>query len=511
MISAFSYPIHPIVIYNARAAGVWDTGVADTSLKLKMIYRRKIMNTSELASGFSEAADFVSTLHVQGKLFLPGEAGYDEARSAWNLAIDQHPALIVMAENAQDVQKAVRYASSHGMSAAVQSTGHGVARKADKALLIRTGLLEKVEIDPPAQTARVGAGAKWGQVLEKAQAYGLAPLLGSSPGVGVTGYTLGGGFGWLGRKYGMAVDSLISVEIVTAGGDLLKASSSENGDLFWAVRGGGGGFGVVTELEIQLYPVTEVYGGNLFYPPELAKEVITRFRDWSANAPDELTSAVTLMNYPPIPVLPEALRGRSFVMVRGCFCGPVEQGEALINEWRNWKAPLMDMFQSMPFSQVAAISADPVDPMPAALTTAWMRELSDEAVDALVKYGLPHSSPLPLTLVEIRQAGGAIGRVDPEANAYGNRSASYCLECVGAAPTPEAEQSFRVHSSQLKQEMQSALTGGVYLNFLDQEEAALRVKDAYLPETYQRLQEIKAKYDPQNVFSHGFYIPPAAK
>jgi hypothetical protein len=466
---------------------------------------RKIMDSITRSN---RVVNFESGLQIQGTVVLPGDPGYDEARQAWNLTIDQHPAIIVIAESVSDVQDAVRYADLKGLTVAVQSTGHGVARKADNALLILTSCLTGVEIDPAAQTARVQPGVKWGKVLEQAQAYGLAPLLGSSPDVGVVGYSLGGGFGWLGRKYGMAVDSIRSIQIVNASGDLVEASDSVNNDLFWAVRGGGGGFGVVTELVIQLYPVAEVYGGNLFYPAESAKEVFTRFKEFSASAPDELTSAVTLMNFPPIPQIPEPLRGNSFAIFRGCYCGPVEQGEALVNSWREWKTPLIDAFQAMPFTQVAQISSDPVDPMPASVTTGWLRELTSDAIDTIIQYGVPQQGPLPVTVIEIRQAGGAIAQVAPHSNAYGNRTAAYCLECIGTTPTKDAEQAFRTHTGQMKRELEPVLTGGVYLNFLDSEEAHLRVKDAYLPESFQKLQELKTRFDPKNVFSHGFNITP---
>jgi FAD/FMN-containing dehydrogenase len=463
------------------------------------------MDSSELISNSVQPAG-KTALNIQGVIYSQGDQGYDQARQAWNLSIDQRPALIVIAESVRDIQEAVRYAVNQGLTVAVQSTGHGVARKADDALLILTSRLDEVQIDPASQTARMQAGVKWGKVLELAQEHGLAPLLGSSPGVGVVGYSLGGGFGWLGRKYGMAVDSIRSINLVNAAGDLITASEKENSDLFWALRGGGGGFGVVTELEIQLYPVTTVYGGNLFYPAELAKDVLTRFKEFSSSAPEELTCGVNLMSFPPIPLVPEPLRGKTFAIFRGCYAGPVEEGEALINTWREWKAPVMDMFHAMPFTQVATISQDPIDPMPASVTTAWMRELNDEAIDALVKYGIPEQGPLPLTFIEVRQAGGAISRVDPDANAYGNRDAAYCMECIGMTPSPEAQLAFMAHTSQLKTELKPALTGGVYLNFLDSDEARLRVKDAFPPETYQKLQEIKAKYDKDNIFCHGFNI-----
>ncbi|MGE5374522.1 MAG: FAD-binding oxidoreductase, partial [Bacteroidota bacterium] len=349
-----------------------------------------------------------------------------------------------------------------------------------------------------------------GRVLPLAQAAGLAPLLGSSPDVGAVGYTLGGGMGWLARKYGLSTDSVNRFELVTADGRLLQASREENPDLFWALRGGGGNFGVVTGMEVRLYPVTKVYGGNLYYPVKMAREVYARFREWIAHAPEELTSSVVIMNYPPFPQVPDFLRGRSFVMIRGCYCGTDEDGEKLLRFWRNWQAPVIDDFKAMSFSDVAAISNDPVDPIPGQSSGAWLNDLEDETVDLLLKYVLPQGGPPLLMFAEVRHAGGAIGRVDPGSAAYGNRGAVLSLQMVGAAPTPEAHVALRQHIARFKEELKSHLHGGVYLNFVEGEEARASTQKGYLPENFARLQIVKAKYDPQNRFSHSYDISPAA-
>jgi len=446
---------------------------------------------------------------LHGSVIVPGEAQYDEARKAWNLAVDQHPAVIVTPHRALDVVEAVRFAHAVGLGIAVQATGHGVSRPADGAMLIITAGMTNVQIDAESKTAWVEAGSKWGPVLEKAQAVGLAPLLGSSPDVGVVGYTLGGGMGWLARKYGMSLDSVRSFEVVTADGQLIRASETETADLFWGLRGGGGALGVITGVEIQLYPVTMVYGGTLIYPIELAEAVFKHFRDWVQVVPDEFTSAVTLMNFPPLPQVPEFLRGKSAVLVRGCFCGPVEQGEALLKEWwLDWNPPLVNMFHPMPFSEVATISNDPEDPMPSMSTNAWIRELSDEAIDILLKHGISYNGSSPIIFTEIRHAGGAIARVSQDNNAFGSRDASLLLQMLGIIPTAEAAQFLEQRTSQVKRELQPYLTGTVYMNFLEGEEKWQRTQDAYSPETYRRLQAIKAKYDPQNTFRFSFNIPP---
>ncbi|MBZ0301842.1 MAG: FAD-binding oxidoreductase [Anaerolineae bacterium] len=445
---------------------------------------------------------------LQGTVILPGDVDYDAARMAWNLAFEQYPPVIVMAETADDVAAAVRFARAEGMDIAVQATGHGFTRAANHALLINMSRMTHVEVDAEAQTAWVEGGAKWQPVLDKAQAVGLVPLLGSTPDVGAVGYTLGGGVGWLARKYGLSADSVNAFEVVTAQGRIVWASEYENSDLFWALRGGGGSFGVITGMEIRLYPVTTVYAGNLYYPAAMAKEVMTRFREWIATTPEELTSSVVLMNYPPIPEVPEPLRGQSFVQVRGAYTGLMEDGEELLKYWREWKAPAMDMFGPLPLTRAAEISNDPPNPTSALVTGVWLKDLSDEAIDTIIRFGL---APHGVTVSEIRHVGdGAISRVDKRANAYGNREASLVLEIIGIAPTPELWQAADAYAREYKRALAGSLTGGVYINFLEGDERQDRTKDAFTAENYQRLMAIKAKYDPQNVFSHSFHIPPAA-
>jgi FAD/FMN-containing dehydrogenase len=448
---------------------------------------------------------------VSGQVIISNDDGYDTARQAWNLTVNQHPALIVVAENADDIVEAVRFAEAQGLEVSVKATGHGVIREANDGLLIVTSQMTDVRVNPDAQTAWVSAGAKWGRVLEQAQTVGLAPLLGSSPDVGAVGYTLGGGMGWLARKYGLSTDNVNCFELVTADGQKISASATENADLFWGLRGGGGNLGVVTGMEIRLYPVTTVYGGNLFYPLHKAKEVYAHYRRWIANAPDELTSSIVIMNFPPFPDVPEPLRGQSFVMVRGCYCGPVEQGEELLKHWRAWQSPFIDDFKAMPFSQVAAISNDPLDPIPAHSSGTWLKDLSDETADILIRYAAPHNGPPLFVFAEVRHAGGAISRVDPHSAAYGNRDAVHILQTVSATPTPEVHAAVRHHISQLKRALTPHLHGGVYMNFLEGEEARERTQQGFLPENYLRLQQLKAKYDPQNRFSHSYDILPAAK
>jgi hypothetical protein len=444
---------------------------------------------------------------IQGRVITPSDLQYTAARQAWNLTVNQHPAVIVAAQSATDLVEAVRFAKAHGLGVAVQATGHGNVRPANGAMLILTAGLDEVRIDAERQTAWIGAGVQWAAVLEAAQAVGLAPLLGSTPYVGAVGYTLGGGMGWLARKYGLAADSVLAFEVVTADGELRRASATENSDLFWGLRGGGGSLGIVAGMEFRLYPVTTVYGGNLFYPMAQAKAVFRRYREWIANAPDELTSSIVIMNFPSLPIVPEPVRGKSFVMVRGCYAGPVAEGEALLQHWRGWQAPLIDDFKAMPFRAVGSISNDPVEPLPSFSTGVWMQSLSDEAIETLIRYAAPsHGSPL--IFAEIRHAGGAIRRVE-QAGAYSNRTAEHLLQLVGVAPTPEVRFYLQHYADRIKAALQPDLTGEVYMNFLEGEESRAQVKAGFSPAAYERLQQLKAAYDAENRLAYGFNIVPA--
>ena len=460
------------------------------------------------APTITEEAIKTLRLQVQGAVFVPGDEGYDDAGRAWNLSVQQHPAVIVAVRTATDVAAAVGFARQQGLGVSVQSTGHGVVRPADNCLQLVTSQMADVTVDAETQTAWIEAGAPWGAVLPKTQAAGLAPLLGSSPGVGSVGYTLGGGLGWLARKYGLAVDSVRRFEVVTANGQMRTASADENADLFWALRGGGGGFAVVTGMEVQLYPVTTVFGGNLVYPAELAGQVLRRFREWIQTLPEEFTAAFALMNLPPLPMVPEFLRGKSVVMVRGCYCGPVEQGQALLQPWLDWQAPIANLFRVMPFTEVATVSNDPMDPMPSYTTGAWLGDLNDETIDTLIEYGIAKGGPSPLISTEVRYISGAMARVDADANAFSYRNSTMMLAIIGMGPMGEAPAYSQQHASRFKEALQVHLAG-VYANFLEGEEGRSGATNAFSPEHYRRLAEIKAKYDPDRLFDFSYDIPPA--
>lgn len=457
--------------------------------------------------------DAVADLRTRttGAVLTATDSGYDAARAAWNVVVQQRPAVIVVPESDADIVAAVRFARAAGLRVAIQATGHGVARPADDAVLIVTAKLDAVTIDPAARTARISAGAKWGAVLAPAQEHGLAPLLGSTTDVGAVGYTLGGGIGWLARRYGLASDSVRSFDLVAPDGSLVHTSADQRPELFWALKGGGGGtLGVVTAMEIELYPVRTVYAGNLLYPADMAREVMTRWREWAAGASDELTSSVVLMNFPPFEEVPEPIRGKSFVIVRGCWSGDLAEGEALVDQWRSWRAPVLDMFGPMPFSAADAISNDPVDPMPAMVTSEWFDTLPDEAIDILVKATVLEPGRQPsLVFSEIRHAGGAIRTNAAKAANDRGRSGEFLLEMVGFVPHPHAGLALEAHLRHTRLALAPFVTGATYLNFTEGREKQERSAAAYSPEHLRRLQAVKTSVDPDDRFSHGFGITPA--
>jgi FAD/FMN-containing dehydrogenase len=392
------------------------------------------------------------------------------------------------------------------------ATGHGVAAPADGGVLINTSRMRGVRVDPETQSARVEAGAKWADLVPEAAAHGLAGLQGSTSQVGVVGYTMGGGFGWLGRKYGFAADSVKEAEVVTADGEPLRASAHENADLFWGLKGGGGNFGIVTSLEFGLYPLTTVYGGNLFYPMEMAHEVLGAYRDWLETLPDEMSTAIAFLNFPPIPELPEPLRGGSFITVRGCYCGEwPEDGEELLRPLRERLGePVMDTFAVMPYAALDSISMDPVDPIGAVQHSEMLRELTPEAIEALVEVAGAGSGS-PLIMLEVRHLGGALSRAPGRLSPIGRGDARFSMNGVGMAFTPEMAMAARTHLDRVVEATRPYQTGDTYVNFMELDGAAAeRVRAAYPSEDYERLVALKDEYDPENLFRFNRNIPPSS-
>ncbi|MFN8371427.1 MAG: FAD-binding oxidoreductase [Anaerolineae bacterium] len=440
---------------------------------------------------------------VSGQVLTADDGEYDPIRRGWNRTIDHHPAVILVARNAEDVAAGVRFAAETGLGVAVQSTGHGIQHPADDALLIVTTRMNAVTVNAAARTARIEAGAVWQQVVEQTTPHGLAPLLGSSPHVGVVGYTLGGGIGWLARQYGLAVDSVRAIDVVTADGLLCHTSAEEHRDLFWGLRGGKSTLGIVTALEINLVPVAQFYGGSLVYSGDSADAALRFFREWTQRAPDALTSSIAILKFPNLPVLPEPMRGKKQVIVRAVYLGEAAEGEALIRQWVDWHAPEANTFKVMPFTDIGLVSNDPVEPSHTYYANELLNDLPDAVLDAMTHYTLDAASPLMVS--ELRHAGGAIARVPADANAVGNRDAQYYLTFAGPAFTAEMLETLQAQMKRYKDALRPLVSGGVYMNFVSGPETAGSTENAFLPQSYQRLVSLKTQYDPDNVFRFGFY------
>jgi UDP-N-acetylenolpyruvoylglucosamine reductase len=450
---------------------------------------------------------------LRGTAHAPGEEGYDEASRAWNLAAHQQPALVIVAGGAADVMAAVRFARDAGMGVGVMATGHGVGVPCDGGVLINTSRMKGVRVDPVARTARVEAGALWTDLVHEAQPHGLAGLMGSTSHVGIVGYTMGGGFGWLGRKYGFNAASMLQADVVTADGELVRVSADENEDLFWGLGGGGGNFGIVTSLEFGLYPVGTLYGGDLIYPMEKAKEVLEVFARWTKNLPDEWSTGVAFLNVPPLPAVPEPLRGKSVIALRGCYCGGnPEDGEEFLRPVREELGEtIMDTFGPMPFAALDAISMDPVDPMGARQHSEMLGELSPDAIEKLVEVAGAGSGS-PLILLELRQLGGALKRTADHLSTMGMGESRFIMNGIGPAFTPEMAEGVLAYLTSVAEATRPFQTGDTYVNFMELESASPeRVKAAYAPEDYERLVALKDRYDPTNVFRFNRNIQPSQK
>jgi FAD binding domain len=464
------------------------------------------MNNSTLTAASSVRADIdVLRAVIAGDVYAPGDAGYDAARSAFNLALDLRPAAIVVAESSSDVVNAVRFARSTGLRIAPQGTSHGAGAlgSLEDAILLRTTRMRGVEIYPATRTARVEAGAEWQDVTVPAAEHGLAGLAGSAADVGVVGYTLGGGLGWLARRYGLSANSVVAVDIVTPDARLVRADKHVEPDLFWAVCGGGGSVGVVTAIEIQLYPVREVYAGALFFPLERASEVLHAWRKWTDTVPDEVTSVGRIIQFPPIPEVPEPLRGNSFALIEAAYLGDEFEGAELIRPLREL-GPAIDTFAMIPAPALQQLHMDPPEPVPYAGDGMFLADAPAGAIDALVAAAGPGSGS-PLLSVEFRHLGGALAEGSPDV-AQGRLDAKYLMFAVGMATTPETGEAVGSHVRVVKETLAPWRAEFDYYNFAEGHAGA----DEVLPaDSYRRLREIKAKYDPREMIVSAHAVRPA--
>nr|WP_055502148.1 FAD-binding protein [Nonomuraea pusilla] len=448
---------------------------------------------------------------IRGRTLLPGDDGFEEACSGWLLTVRHRPAAVVVAADADDVAAAVRFAARTGRPVAVQSTGHGASVPADGAVFVATGELRELSVDPRARTARIGAGLRWDEVLGAAAEHGLAPLCGSSGHVGVMGYLTGGGLPLACRAYGFAADHVRSLDLVTADGRLRTVSPSEEPDLFWAVRGGKSNFGVVVAAEIELLPLTTVYGGELHYPGEdsgHAAHVLRSYLAWTEEQPEEMSSSVTLVRFPDAPQLPEEYRGRSLLQVRVLCTGGEEQGARLVEPLRAL-GPGKDTCGPMPYAQITEIYQDPKNPVTAHLRGALLRELDDEAVKELVSFVDPSAPGGPFPGIELRHLGGALNRPPRRPHAVSTQGAAFHLWMRLPAPAGQADTA-RKAADEVLERLRRWDTGATLPGFLfDHDSAPERVRRAYTEANHRRLAALKATYDPDRLFRINHTIAPA--
>ena len=443
-------------------------------------------------------------------IVLPHDPTWNEARLAWNLAADQRPAAVALPENARDVVAVVRWARERGLRVAPQGTGHNAIPLGSLAhtVLLKTERMRGVEIDIRGQRARVQAGVLWGEVTEAAAEHGLAALAGSSPDVGVVGYSLGGGISWLARKHGLAANHVTAVELVNADGDLVRADAETRPDLFWALRGGGGSFGVVTAIEFNVLPLSELYGGVLFFPLERGAEVLRAWRRWVETVPEEVTSVGRFMQFPPIPAVPEPLRGNAFALVEAASLLGQAETDELLWPLRELDAAL-DTFKTMPVRELKHLHMDPEHAVAGFGDGLLLTDFDDKAIDSLVRVAGAGSGS-PLLSVEVRHLGGALARKSPGAGAVAAIDGKFALFAVGMAMTDEMGAAVKAHIEIVQAVLGPYDSGRMYLNFAAKRQRGERL---FGDATYRRLQAVKAAVDPDDVFrsNHPVYLPAAVE
>ena len=444
---------------------------------------------------------------LDGAVVLPDDPRYDEARSSFNLLVDQYPAAVAHPTNARDVAAAVRLAQRMGLRVAPQATGHNQAPLGDMddLLLLNVSRLQEVRVDPGARHVRVGAGVKWDRVAPRLSAHGLAGLHGSSPDVGIAGYSLGGGMGWLARKHGLQANAVTAFELVTAEGRLVRVDADHEPELFWAMRGGGGNFGVVTAIEFGVVEVDELYAGAFFFPIERADEVLHTWNAMRPWMPDEMMSWANLLHFPPLPDVPAFARGRSYAVVMAAFLGGAAEGASLLRPLREL-GPERDTFAMVPPVVLADLAMDPLDPVPFKSTTALLDELPADGIDALLAAAGPESGRGPtVTLLQLREMGGALGRSEPGAGARATLPGDVCLFALGAVFDEPGGEAVGEALADIDAGVR-AYRAGDYLNFVEEPADASAFFDA---ETWTRLRTVKTAYDPGDVFAGNHHIPPA--
>ena len=442
---------------------------------------------------------------MTGRVVSPSDPGWDATRRVFNLATDLRPAAVALPRDVNDVIAAVEYAGANGLRVAPQATGHNADAlgSLEDVLLVDVRELQHVSIDPVARRVRVGAGVKWERVVPRLSDFGLAALHGSSPDVGIAGYSLGGGMGWLARKYGLQTNSVTAMELVTADGRAARVDAENEPELFWALRGGNGNFGLVTAIEFAVYPVENLYAGAMFFPFERAGEVLHVWTELLPTLPNELMTWAKLLQFPDAPDVPEPVRGGSFTVVFGAFLGSAGEGRTLLRPARDL-GPTIDTFAVVPPAALGEMAMDPPDPLPFVSTTALLSDLPRPGVDELVSAAGPGSGS-PLAMVELRQMGGALGRRSPEAGARATLPGSLAMLSLGVAEDEASAATARTYLESVERAVLPYHTGD-YANFVMEPADASSFFDA---DTWARLRQVKALYDPSDLFKGNHHIPPA--
>jgi FAD/FMN-containing dehydrogenase len=449
-----------------------------------------------LISQSSRFSELQSRIH--GQVLTDGDGAWDASRQTFNLLRDQRPAALVRAASADDVAETVRYAAQRGLRIAPQSTGHnaGPIEGLEESLLLRTDALQEIRIDVAARRARVGSGVRWGAVFDLASDAGLAPLSGSSRDVGVAGYSLGGGVGWLGRKHGLQTNALTAVEIVTADGELRRIDHDNETDLFWAVRGGGGNFGVVTALEFELFEVPELYAGALFFPYERSSEIMHAWHELvSAGLPDELTTVGRVVQVPPLEEIPEIVRGKSFAIVQAAYLGNERDGAELLRPLAEL-GPEMNTFGMVGPDALGYLAMDPDSPLPYAGSSRMVSDVSAAGIDAFLATAGPGSGST-LASVELRSLGGALARRTPGHGARATLNGDYLMFAVGGVFSPEMHGEVVGQAEAVSEALAPWESGTRYLNF---EEGKLDARLFFDEDTWRMLRALRTHWDPKGVF-----------
>lgn len=471
----------------------------------------KIMSTSGGETTLTEAQIEEFKTGFTGKIFTNGDGGFDEARTIWNAMIDRRPAIIAQARGVDDVKRTVDFARENGLLLSVKGGGHNIAGNAvcEGGLMLDLSAMKSVQIDTEKQRAHVGPGALLADFDREAQAFGLATPLGINSTTGVAGLTLGGGFGWLSRKYGMTIDNLLSAELVTADGKTVRASASENADLFWGIRGGGGNFGIVTDFEFQLHPVgPNVLTGLIVFPLDQAKDVLRKYREAVKTMPDDLNVWVVLRKAPPLPFLPEDTHGKEVIVLAIFYAGDPAEGEKLIEPLKSFGTPYGQFIGVQPYVNWQQ-AFDPL--LTPGARNYWkshnFTELSDGAIDTAITY--VGSLPSPHTEIFFGLIGGQISQVAADATAYSHRDAQWACNVHGRWETPEEDEKGIAWAREFFDAATPYATGGVYVNFMPEDEVG-RISSAYAPDAWKRLVEVKTKWDPTNLFRMNQNIKPSA-